>query len=268
MCLFAQPVKLWETQAVFREPESIAYDSTRNFIYVSNLTENIKKGYAYGEHYITKATLDGEIIELKWIKNLTTPTGITIYKDRLFVVERFGIVEFDLKGDSIASRYRVTECGFINDICIAPDGSMYITESDGQVIYKIKDRKVTRWLESEKISRPNAILFRDNKLIVGVCSDSSLKSIDLYTKHIETITQFSGGIIDGIKKCGDGFLVSHFEGNLFHVNKFGVINELMNTRNENINIADFEFIESKNLIIVPALRSNKLLGFRYNGCDK
>ena len=100
----AQPVKLWETGEIYKAPESVAYDSERGFLYISNYTQGVKTGGAYGEHCISKANLQGEIIKFDWINNLTTPTGICISNDKLYIVERFGVVEYDLKADKISNK--------------------------------------------------------------------------------------------------------------------------------------------------------------------
>jgi len=71
------------------------------------------------------------------------------------------------------------------------------------------------------------------------------------------------GIIDGIKKCGDGYLVTHFKGNLYYIGPNGTITELLNTRNEKLYQADFEYINNRNLLIIPGLWNNKLLFYKY-----
>ena len=83
----AQPVKLWETGEIYRGPESVAYDSERGFLYVSNYTGGVKTGTSYGDNSISKANLKGEILEADFIKNLTMPTGICIANDKLYVLE-------------------------------------------------------------------------------------------------------------------------------------------------------------------------------------
>jgi len=260
--LFAQALKLWETNEVYSAPESVVYDKVRDLIYVSNYTKNIKPGFSYGEHFISKAKPNGEIIVYKWIKNLTTPTGICIFNDRLYIVERFGVVEYDLSSDSVTSRYFIKTSRFINDISIDDSSNIYVSESDTDIIYKIRNNNVEKWLESENISKPNGILVDGNKLIVGVNSDSTIKSVDLITKEIKLIAQLKPGIIDGIKKIGKNYLVSHFEGNLYFVSTEGLVKELISTRDERINIADFEYCEEKELLYIPALWNNKLICYK------
>ena len=82
----AQPDKLWETDTIFMAPESVAYDSVREVLYVSNYTKSIKDGMMYNVHYISKVNLDGTPIQIDWIGNITTPTGICVFADKLYIV--------------------------------------------------------------------------------------------------------------------------------------------------------------------------------------
>ena len=105
--LLAQVVKLWETDPIFMGPESVAYDSAREVVYVSNYTGRVKEGTMYSSHFISKVRLDGTLVDLKWAGNVTTPTGICIFADKLYIVERFGVVEYDLKKDTISINTKI-----------------------------------------------------------------------------------------------------------------------------------------------------------------
>jgi sugar lactone lactonase YvrE len=219
-------------------------------------------------HSVSKANLQGEILKFDWINNLTSPTGICIFNDKLYIVDRFGVVEYDLKTDKISNKYFIKTVNFLNDITVDSDGNIYVSESDTNVIYRIKNREVEKWLDSVAVSRPNGVLFDDGKIIVGVNSDNCLKAVNISNKEITQIAHLGPGIIDGIKKCGDGYLVSHFLGNLYLVKPTGEVKELLNTRDAKINIADFEYIADKGLIIIPAMQNNKLLGYQFKQTPK
>jgi hypothetical protein len=264
----AQPEKLWETNTVYKAPESVAYDSERGLLYVSNYTKAVKPGNVYGNCFISKSNLDGKVINAEWIGNLTTPTGICIFNDMLYIVERFGIVKYDLKTDKISDKFYIPQDGFLNDITVAPDTSIYVSVSDRDIIYKIKNGEVEEWLNSKEISNTNGILYEDGKLIVGVNADSKLKAVNITDKKVTDIAQLGHGIIDGIQKCDNGWLVSHFEGNLYFINPSGQVKELLNTRDKKINIADFKYIPEKELIVVPCLWQNKLIGYQYKSTER
>lgn len=260
----AEPVKLWETGEVFKRPESVAYDGERGCLYISNFTGGPKNGLPYGQHYISKVNIEGEIIKLDWIDNITAPTGICIAGDKLYIVERFGVVEYDLKTDKVSNKYYIKTSKFLNDVTVDSQGLIYVSESDTNTIYRIKKSSVEKWLNSERVSRPNGILYDEGKLIVAVASEPSLKMVNISDKKVTKIADLDEGILDGIKKCGDGYLLSDYLGSLYLVKLSGEVTELINTREAKINIADFEYIPDKDMVISPAMGSNKLICYQLN----
>ncbi len=259
----AQPEKLWEIKDVYKAPESVAFDQNNNVIYISNYTERVNNGSSYGNHSVSKANLNGELLKYDYVTGLTSPTGIECHKDKLFIVERFGIIVFDVKANKVSSKYYIKAPGFINDISVDNSGNMYVSVSDTNIIYRIKDGVVEKWLEDDRVSHTNGVFADENHLIVGVNNDFYLKSVDLTTKEIKNIAFLGEGNIDGIKKAGTGYLVSLFQGKLLHVDASGKVTELLNTEKEKTNMADFEFIPEHGLILMPALWNNKLIGYKY-----
>ncbi|MBN2181023.1 MAG: hypothetical protein JW715_03855 [Sedimentisphaerales bacterium] len=264
----AEPVKLWETGEIYNAPESVAYDAKRGFLYISNYTGGLKDGLPYGQQCISKVNLKGETVKFDCIENLTIPTGICINDDKLYIVERFGIVVYDLDAEKVCDKFYIKTSNFLNDVTVDSDGGIYVSESDTNVIYKIKGRNVEKWLDSEEISRPNGVLFDNGKLLVAVNSDHYLKEVNISDKKVTKIANLGDGILDGIQKCRDGYLVSDFMGNLYFVKPSGQVTELINTRAAEINIADFEYIPDKDLVVVPAMRKNKVICYRLGQIEK
>ncbi len=258
----AQLSKLWSSRNIYEGPESLVFDSERGFIYASNYNRNVKTGEEYGRHFISKSDLNGEFVEKKWINNLTTPTGICIFKNKLFIVERFGIVEFNLDMDEVERTYYLPQDGFLNDVAVSSDTSIFVTVSNRNRIYRIKNGVVEEWLKTDEIYRVNGIIYEQENLIVGINGDNCLKSINISTKEIKVLGNVGPGIIDGVKKCSKGYLVSHLEGSIYLVDNKGVCSEILNVRNENISIADFEYVEEKNLIIIPDLKGNRIITYK------
>ena len=218
----------------------------------------------YNEDFITKTDINGKVLEFKFVSGLTSPTGICILKDRLYIVERFGLVVFDLQSNKIETRYRINDTEFINDVSVDSAGTIYISDSGSDIIYRILNGSVEKWLTSNEIGHTNGILVDGDNLIVGVNEDSSLKAVNIKDKSVTKLASMPPGGIDGIKKCGTGYLVSHYEGNLYLVRQGGEVIELLNTRDEKINCADFEYIVKQHLLFIPALRSNKLFIYQYD----
>ena len=263
----AQLTKVWESDTIFKGPESVAYDEMRNCLYVSNFSRNPRDGMMYNEDFITKTDIKGKVLENKFVNGLTCPTGICVLKDRLYIVERFGLVVFNLQSNKIETRYRINDTEFLNDVSVGADGTIYISDSGSDIIYRIKDGIFEKWLISKEINKTNGILVDSDRLLVGVNADSSLKAVNIDDKSITRIASLPPGNIDGIKKCGSGYLVSHFQGNLYLVRNGGEVIELLNTRGEEIKCADFEYVDKLNLLFIPALKNNKLFIYQYDCSD-
>ena len=254
-------IKLWETEPIFSGPESVVFDSARNYLYVSNFKPSNSNKIA-GSEFISKVDLKGNVIELKWIKDLTEPLGLTIFHDKLYIVERKNIAIVDLKSEVIIDRIFIDSCRIINDVAVGNDSSIYVSECDTKITYIIKNKESRIFLNDDAAPYPNGLLFDKNRLLVCSNGDSTLKAVNINTGETIVIGQLKKGIIDGIQTMGNNYLVSFFEGNLFLITPFGEVVEILNTRDENINIADFVFIEEKGLLIAPALDSNKLVAFK------
>ena len=100
------------------------------------------------------------------------------------------------------------------------------------------------------------------RLLVGNTGDGCLKSIDLDSKRTRTLVSLGAGVIDGIRAVGDAVLVSHWEGQLYHLSAQGEPVEILDTMSQEQNCADFEFIEDRNLIVVLTFVANRVVAYR------
>ena len=118
-------------------------------------------------------------------------------------------------------------------------------------------------LADKKIIRANGLQMFDNNLIIGNTGDNYLKKLNLFNQEISNIAKLDTGIIDGIKYFdhNNEYLVSLCEGKLFLISD-NISIELLDFMSEGINIADFEYIEELNLIIIPTYESNKVIGYK------
>ena len=248
----------WKIKKELRMPESALYDKKRNIIYVSNFD----RFSAPGQQFISKVTVDGKIEQLKWSEGLVLPTGMAIFKDKLFVVERRNVAEIDLETGEILNRHPLPQPMFPNDIAIDKNGMMYVSDSQKGAIYKFKDGKFEEWLLEKELAGINGLCVHKDKLIVGVTSDHSLKSVDLNSKAISTIVRFGEGIMDGIKVDQHGnYLISHYEGRIYRVTPDGQFTNLLYIQAKRC--ADFDYIAEKGLLIIPTLEANELFAYKY-----
>jgi DNA-binding beta-propeller fold protein YncE len=252
--------KEWETPQELSNPESVAYDSVRKCLYVSNYDPANPSG-AEGKQAVSKLSLDGKIENLTWVSGLANPTGLVVVKDKLYAVERRSIAEIDIPGRKILAHYPIPGAGLPNDIAAAPDGSLYVTDSMRATIFKWTAGKVEEWLRDPRIARPNGIIVDGPNLIVGVNIGGRLKSIDLQTKEIKTIANLGTGTIDGLEKVGTGiYLVSHNEGRLFRVAASGGVAKLLDLSVIAQNIADFTYADGR--VFMPTFSDNRVLAYK------
>lgn len=255
--------KLWESPQQLITPESVLYDSSRNVLYVSNFNRIPSAGDQEGNEFISKLKPNGEIENLKWVTGLTAPTGLAMFKEKLYVVERGKLVTVDIESGQILNRYPVPGSKFLNDVSIDSSGNVYLSDSVGSIIYKFYNGKLEEWLKSDEIIRPNGICVDKDKLIVGNNGDESLKSVNLSDKKISTIVNLGPGIIDGIKADGQGnYIVSHWEGKVYLITQSGKKVELVNSIEARINCADLEYVPEKNLLFIPTFYGNRLMAYQ------
>jgi hypothetical protein len=119
------------------------------------------------------------------------------------------------------------------------------------------------WLENEKILDPNGLFADKERLIVGTSRDGCFKSVSYEDRSIKILLRLGeGAIMDGVKPDGEGgFLLGDWNGRLFRVAPTGEKIELLNTQEAAINIADFEYIPEKKLLVIPTLVGNEVFAY-------
>ncbi|AUD02558.1 SMP-30/gluconolactonase/LRE family protein [Spirosoma pollinicola] len=254
-------VKVWETDTTLRTPESVLYDGS-NTLYVANIDG--KAGELDGSGFISKVTLDGKIENLRWTSGLNAPKGMGLYKNRLYVTDVYRLVCINTENGQAEKTWdAVGKGGFLNDVTVAKDGTVYVSDNQNDKIYRLKDDKWEVWMEGEQLNKPNGVLaVGKDKLMVGSTKIGALRSVDLATKTMTTLADGMAAT-DGIAAEGKGnYFVSDWNGQVFHVNADGSKEQLLDTREQKINAADLDYVARKKLLIVPTFYKNSLVAYR------
>jgi sugar lactone lactonase YvrE len=249
--------KVWETKRDLKYPESVVYDRERDILYVSNF-------FGGRGGFISKMTVDGKIETLSWVSGLVRPTGMVIHGDILYVIDRINLIEIDIETGEITNRYPAPNPGFINDVVVDASDNVYISDNDGNKIWKFRDGGYEVWLEGDEVLGPNGLFIDGDKLLYGN-TDGDIKVVDLTSKQIRTLTNVGwGSNIDGFKLDGQGnYLISDFNGRIFRVTRTGDTKEILNLTSSGTYCADFEYIPEKDLLLVPSLYDNRVAAWRY-----
>ncbi|UCG53245.1 MAG: SMP-30/gluconolactonase/LRE family protein [Candidatus Latescibacterota bacterium] len=254
--------KTWQSSDDFLVPESAVYDAKRDVLYVTNY-DMYGRSIGADRQFVSKISADGQIEELKWVTGLIMPAGMIVSDEKIYVVERGALAEIDIESREIANRYPFPQPGFPNDVTIDNAGNMYISDTRRHMIYKFAGGEFEEWLSSGEIQRPNGLQVHGDKLLVGNTGDNCLKSVDLASKEITTILRLEPGIIDGIKVGSDGnYIVSQWEGRVYRITPKGERTRLLDLTGSNINTADLDYIEEKNLLIIPTFVDNRILAYK------
>ena len=237
--------------------ESVLYDAERNVIYVSNIDGVPDE--KDGNGFISRISIDGTITDLKWVTGLDAPKGLGIRGNRLFVTDIDRVVEIDVDAGSIVKSYPVEGASFLNDVTVAANGDVYVSDSNAGLIVRISGEELTIWMED--VDGPNGLLADGGALLMASWNAGTLNAIDLQTKEI---TVKAEGIEhpDGIEAVGDGaYLVSTWDGMVHLVEADGTKHLLLDTRDAGANAADIDYIPEQNLLLVPAFSANKVVAY-------
>lgn len=260
--LFESTQKKWDSKKSDLLPESVVYDKKRAVLYYSNFDpKGSKKNYPSG--YISKVDMEGNIVESMFIDSLNSPTGICLQNDVLYITERDGLSCYSISSKKLIGKYAYPHgMKFANDIAVAEDGNVYITNTDTKSgivdIYILQNNHIEPWLSSEQLSQLNGILYDNGYLIVGNSGKNLLQKINIETKEIQTITCLGSGVIDGIQKDENGnYLVSLWRGELLRITESGDVACLLRSDNT-FNIADFEYVSEREELIIPSFSGKNI----------
>ncbi|RIV20398.1 ATP-binding protein [Fibrisoma montanum] len=256
-------VKAWETDTTLRTPESVLYDDKARVLYVANIDG--KADALDGSGFISKVSLDGKIENLRWTSGLNAPKGMGIYKNRLYVTDVYRLVAINLETGQAEKTWDAvdTKAAFLNDVTVAKDGTVFVSDSRFNKLYRLKDDKWEVLMEGDQLNNPNGVLAVDkNRLMVGSTKIGALRALDLNTKTMMTIADGMAAT-DGIVPEGKGnYFVSDWNGQVFHVSADGTKQQLLDTREQKINSADIEYVAGRKLLVVPTFFGNKLVAYR------
>ncbi|MEZ0538933.1 SMP-30/gluconolactonase/LRE family protein [Fibrella arboris] len=256
-------VKIWESDSTLRVPESVLYDRAANIVYVTNIDG--KPDALDGNGFISQMTTDGKITNLHWATGLNAPKGMGLYRDKLYVTDVYRLVEINTATGQVEKTYDAVDPknSFLNDVTVANDGTVYVTDNRFDKLYRLKDGNWEIFMAGEQLNRPNGVLAEGkSSLLLGSTKTGALRRLDLATRAMTTLADGMGNT-DGIVTDGKaGYFVSDWNGQLFYIPKNGEKQSLLDTRGDKINSADITYIKQGNLLLVPTFSRNTVVAYR------
>lgn len=250
----------WKSPKKFITPESVLFDKEHNIIYVSNI--NGRPSVKDSNGFISKISLEGEIIKLKWIDGLDAPKGMGITNGNLYVTDIDQVVEIDIEESEILKKYPVEGAVFLNDIAANNTGQVYISDMKTSKIHLFENGEIVEFIGPDIISNPNGLYLFDEHLLAS--NKNSILKINISTKDTSTIFTNTGGIDGLVPGPGDSYLISDWSGSVHILSKGSDKLKIIYYPEKEINAADIDYIVAKNMLLIPTFSDNRVVAYTLN----
>ncbi|MFC2107650.1 hypothetical protein ACFLRY_04885, partial [Bacteroidota bacterium] len=252
--------KLWESEEVFQVPESVYCDNDNNILYVSNINGSAVVKDDNG--FISKLGKDGKVVELKWVDGLNAPKGMGKYGDLLYVADIDELIEIDIPSGKVLNRFKVEGARFLNDIAIDPNGIVYISDTQNNMIYIFDGNAVEEWYTNEDFIGLNGLFYHGNALYAG--SRDMILKINTINKASKVAAE-NMGPVDGLNIDEYyNYIVSDFSGKVQYLKPDGEFYVLFNTSDQLMNAADIYYDIESGILYVPTFIDNRVMAYRIN----
>lgn len=264
----AAPRLLWEAKGL-AQPESVVQDPATGVLYVSNIDGAVMQ--KDGKGFIAKLRGDGSMIEREWVKGLDAPAGLALYERTLYVADVDQLVEINVASGEIVKRYPAKGAVFLNDIAVAEDGTVYVSDTPLNTIWRLKDGDFEPWLANDTLNGPNGLLVQDGTLVVAAFGKlagegqkperGGLYAIDIEKQSVSKIGDSESiGHLDGLQALQPGvYLVSDWDaGGLYRVSAKGGVERVLKLGKGS---ADFLFLPETKTVFVPIMLNNSLVAY-------
>ena len=262
----ATPVKA-ATIGGFQTPESVKWDSAQDVYFVSNINgvPNVKDGNGY----ISRVGPAGMIMDSAFIKGLNAPKGMALVHDTLWVADIDVVRAYNARTGAPVAAIPIPGAVFLNDIAVAPDGSLYITDTairfgakgpehvgTDQIFRIAPDHKVSVALKSDSLSRPNGITWDgDNQRFIVVPFGG--KSLIAWKPGSSATTAIGTGPgqFDGVEIVNGAILVSSWADSSVARFENGHVTTIITGVPSP---ADIGYDAKRNRLLVPILSGNRV----------
>jgi len=265
----AAPKLLWETKGL-AQPESVVVDPATGAIYVSNIVGAVMQ--KDGNGFIAKLNGDGKVVTRQWVKGLDSPTGLALHDRTLYVADVDQLVEINAASGEIVKRHPAKGATFLNDVAIDPDGTVYVSDTPSNTIWRLKNGSFEPWIADDKLNGPNGLLVQGDMLVVaslgkipGVGQKQELAGLSLISLKDQSVTKLGDGRpignLDGLELLQPGvYLVTDWAaGALYRVDAKGKAQQLIDL---NQGSADLTYLPDKKIVLIPMMLDNTLVAYR------
>lgn len=250
---------LWQTDSLLTTCEAVLFDKTTQTIYVSNVNKSPWEKDNNG--FISTINTKGEITQLKWIEELSGPKGMAILDGNLYVTDIDRVVKISIKNRIVTNEFFVEDTPQLNDITVS-ENSVYVSGSNSDAIYQIQ-KDVLKRIANDTLGRLNGLLHQKEGIYYAASASSNFGIYNKVNNTFKTLTK-NIGHGDGIVRLENGdFIVSSWKGQIFYIDaKTWDKTVLLDTRSQNINAADIDYIQATQTLLVPTFFNNRVVAYK------
>ena len=249
-----QPV--WRLDGL-SDPESVALAADGRSLYVANVAG--EGDVRDGNGFISRISMGGKMLQRQWVTGLDAPKGAIVAGGRLYVSDIDKLVEIDTATAKVVARYPAPGATFLNDVAVAPDGTVLAADSGAGRIFALKAGTMTVWSAEAELKSVNGLLPEPGRLLVTTM-EGKLLSMDYGTRAAKVLATGLGQA-DGVARAdGENYLVGEWPGRLFYVSPDGQKKTLLDSRAGETYINDF--IKVGDLLIVPNWKPGSVTAYR------
>jgi sugar lactone lactonase YvrE len=270
----AQPAMLIvPDSAGMNHPESILYDSAADLYLVDNINgDPLAKD---GNGFISQVNPNGHVVSLKWIAGgvngvtLNAPKGSGIKGDTLFVADIDAVRMFNRTTGAPLGSVAIPGATFLNDVCIGPDGTVYITDSGlkmagGQqvasgtdALWKLGPRhRPVAVARGKDLGEPNGIVADSAGVTMVTLGSGQVFHFDAKGTRSE-LPKPPKGALDGLVRLPDGsLLLSSWQGQAVYRLAAGQYTTVADSIQSP---ADIGWDPTRQQLLVPDMMANRLI---------
>jgi DNA-binding beta-propeller fold protein YncE len=244
-------------------PESIVYYPKGDYFLVSNAGNGTISIFEQPD--IVKVFLNG-------FSGLSSPKGMCVVGDTLFVADVYKLVIVDIPTKTILST-KTLSADFLNDICYDGMTFLYLTDTQRNLIfrYNIKTEEISVLaLKGSPLKSPNGIIYSNGFLLgVSFMPKSPIWQVDLSNNNVANINPVNLDYLDGIQKGKDGSIYITSWGSNPQSNE-GIIYKFKDEFNETkeyfaVNLSGpADLLYKDDVLYVPEMNANKITIFNFN----
>jgi hypothetical protein len=246
--------KVWETTEELTTNESALFDADSDVIFIANIDGD--PAGKDGKGFISKISTSGEILEKEWVTGLDAPKGMGISNGKLYVTNIDELVEIEVASGKITNRFKIEGASFLNDVDTSGD-KVYFTDMKKGKIHLFENGSFSLFAENQ--NNINGIRIAEDGTVYSL-DGAGLKKYNSDGSFTIVNDKVTGG--DGLVILEDNvFVASRWQGEIYLI-KDGVETMLLDTKAEESNTADIDYIPSEGMVIVPTFFKNKVVGYK------